>query len=135
MTSKELNEQKIIPLRKELTRLETEYRQLYRQEKANENGLKVANCDNCAHSSIVEITDHNMCLKGNCTYCTGFCYSWAPETEVSAYLRKNHHYDDGIAYRLEKLFGENFATLQDTKLIFEALDFMKKVEETVRQNK
>ena len=130
MTAKELNEQKIIPLRKELTRLETEYRQLYRQEKANENSLKVVNCDNCAHSSIVEITDHNMCLKGNCTCCTGFCYSWAPETEVSAYLRKYHHYDDDIAYRLEKLFGSSFAATKDTELILEGLDFIKRMEKS-----
>lgn len=129
MTSKELNEQKIIPLRRELTRLETEYRRLYRQEKANENGLKVANCDNCAYSSIIEIADHNMCLEGNCTCCTGFCYSWAPETEVSAYLRKNHHYDDDIAYRLEKLFGSNFATTVDKNLLFEAFELIKKIKE------
>lgn len=130
MTAKELKEQKIIPLRKELTRLETEYRQLYRQEKAEENGLKIANCGNCAHSSIIEIADHNMCLEGNCTCYTGFCYSWAPETEVSAYLRQNHHYDDGIAYRLEKLFGSGFAATKDTKLILEGLDFIKRMEKS-----
>lgn len=130
MTAKELNEQKIIPLRKELTRLEIEYRQLYRQEKANENGLKIANCDNCAHSSIIEVGDHNMCLEGNCTCCTGFCYFWAPETEVSAYLRKNHHYDDDVAYRLEKLFGSGFAATKDTKLILEGLDFIRRMEKS-----
>ena len=130
MTSKELNEQKIIPLRKELQLLESQYRTLFRQEKAEENNLRIANCGNCAHSSILEITDHNLCLIGNCTCCQSFCYSWTPETKVSAYLRENHHYDDELAYRLEKLFGEKFATLQDTKLIFEALEFMKKVEES-----
>lgn len=130
MTSKELNEQKIIPLRKELQLLESQYRTLFRQEKAEENNLRIANCGNCAYSSILEIADHNLCLIGNCTCCQSFCYSWTPETKVSAYLRKNHHYDDELAYRLEKLFGEKFATLQDTELIFEALEFMKKVEES-----
>ena len=134
MTSKELKEQKIIPLRKELQLLESQYRTLFRQEKAEENNLCIANCGNCAHSSILEVTDHNLCLIGNCTCCQSFCYSWAPETEVSAYLRKNHHYDDDIAYRLEKLFGSGFAATKDTKLILEGLDFIRKMEKNKHEN-
>ena len=133
MTSKELHEQQIIPLRKKLTELDAEYRRLFRQEKAEENGLKVANCDNCAYSSILEITDHNLCLTGNCTCCTGFCALWHPETEVSAYLRSNHHYDDDLAYRLENLLGSEFATTVDKNLLFEAFELIKKIKEKQKQ--
>jgi hypothetical protein len=107
MTAKELHEQKIIPLRMELRRLEDEYKELYRKECGERIGEK-ANCDNCAFSCILDINDHNGCMGGKCTCCNSWCYTWTPENEVSKFLRKNYHYDSSMFYRLEDVFGSDF---------------------------
>lgn len=107
MTSKELHEQKIIPLRTELRRLEDEYRELYRKECGEKIGEK-ANCNNCAFSCVLDINDHNCCMGGRCTCCNNWCYTWTPENEVSKFLRKNYHYDSSMFYRLENIFDDDF---------------------------
>lgn len=107
MTAKELHNQKIIPLRMELNRLENEYKELYRNECSEKIGEK-ATCDNCAFSCILSIDDHNYCMGGKCTCCNSWCYAWTPENEVSKFLRKNYHYDDSMYYRLEGVFGDGF---------------------------
>lgn len=109
MTAKELHEQKIIPLRMELRRLEDEYKELYRKECGERIGEgEKANCDNCALSCILCIDDHNCCMGGKCTCCNSWCYTWIPENEVSKFLRKNYHYDTSMFYRLEDIFGSDF---------------------------
>lgn len=107
MTAKELHEQKIIPLRMELRRLEDECKELYRKECGEKIGEK-ANCDNCAFSCILRIDDHNCCMGGKCTCCNSWCYTWTPENEVSKFLRKNYHYNSSMFYRLEEIFGDGF---------------------------
>lgn len=113
MTAKELHEQKIIPLRKELKRLEDEYRNLYRKECGEKIGEK-ASCRNCALSCIISVDNHNGCMGGRCTCCNDWCYSWTPENDVSKFLRKNYHYDDSMFYRLEDVFGDGFLKECDT---------------------
>ena len=127
MTSKELHQQKIIPARMELKRLEEEYRLLYREECKEQNGGKPANCDNCAYSCVLEISDHNECMGGKCTCCTGWCYRWMPETDVSAFLRANYPYNIEVYRGLEWLFGDNFLKEADMELVKEALLLIQKV--------
>lgn len=107
MTSKELHEQKIIPLRLELNRLEDEYRELFRKECGDKIGER-ASCKNCAYSCVLSISDHNCCMGGKCTCCNVWCYTWIPENDVSKFLRENYHYDDYLFYRLEDIFGSSF---------------------------
>jgi hypothetical protein len=107
MTSKELHEQKIIPLRLELQRLEDEYRELFRKECGDKIGER-ASCKNCAYSCVLSISDHNVCMGGKCTCCNVWCYKWIPENDVSKFLRENYHYDDDIFYILEDVFGSDF---------------------------
>ena len=107
MTAKELHEQKIVPLRMELRRLEDEYEELYRKECGERIGEK-ASCNNCAFSCILEIGDHNLCMGGKCTCCNCWCYTWAPENEISKFLRTNYKYDSSIFYRLKDIFGDDF---------------------------
>lgn len=131
MTSKELHEQKIIPLRMELNKLEKEYRELYRKECAEKAGVKVADCNNCAYSCILCISDHNECMGGKCTCCNSFCYRWIPENTVSAYLRKNHAYNDEIYHRLEHAFGDDFLKCDNLELLMEMIELMDRVDKYV----
>ena len=133
MTSKELHQQKIIPARMELKRLEEEYERLYREECKEQNGGKPANCDNCAYSCVLDITDHNECMGGKCTCCNGWCYNWMPENDLSAWFRKHHHYNYEIYSRLEHAFGENFLKTGDVGLIMEMLALMEKVDRYVQK--
>ncbi len=133
MTAKELHETRIIPARQELRRLEDEYEKLYRKECAERAGVKVANCDNCAYSCVLMIDDHNGCLGGYCTCCHGFCYKWMPETKVSAYLREHHEYNDGLVYRLEDMFGDDFLKCDDVDLILRALQLMDEIKEKAKE--
>lgn len=131
MTSKELHVQKIIPLRIELERLENEYRELYRKECGEKIGKK-ASCDNCALSCVLSVVDHNICMGGECTCCNDWCYSWIPENDVSAFLRKNYPYDASLFYRLENLLGNNFLKEcnipQKASVAMEALQFAIKMD-------
>lgn len=131
MTAKELHETKIIPMRKALQKLEIEYKELYRKECGEKIG-EIANCDNCAFSCVLSISDHNGCMGGKCTCCNGWCYSWEPENDVSAFLRKNYQYDDELFYRLECLFGDGFLkeckTPEKSNLVMEALRLIAKMD-------
>ena len=134
MTSKELHVNTIIPLREQLRKAEEEYRRLYRKECAENNGLEIANCDNCACSCVLDIDDHNECLGGKCTCCHCFCYSWMPETKVSYYLREHHHYDNDLVYRLKKMFGNDFLKCDDVDLILKAIQLMEEVKAKAKEN-
>lgn len=129
MTSKELHVKRIVPARQEVQVLENKYFDLYRKEKAEENGLKRANCDNCAKSCVLCISDHNECLGGNCTCCHGFCYGWMPENSVSAYLREHHHYNDGMIFRLQEMFGDDFLECDDLELVQKAIALMDEIKD------
>lgn len=108
MTSKELHNEKIIPLRTELKRLEDEYKELKRKECGDMIG-EIASCVNCALSCIItDINGHNACMGDGCTCCNNWCYSWIPENEMSKFIRKNYHYDSSMFYRLEDIFGTGF---------------------------
>ena len=133
MTSKELHVKRIVPTREEVSRLERRYRELFRKEKAAEAGVKVANCNNCAYSCVLSITDHNECLGDRCTCCNDWCYQWMPETPVSAWLRQNKHYDDFLIYKLKDLFGDDFLKCGDVELIKQGLEWMKVVENKTKQ--
>lgn len=113
MTSKELHTQKIVPLRLELQRLEEQYEELFRKECGEKVG-GMANCDNCAYSCVLDVDDHNGCMGGSCTCCHDWCYRWIPENEVSAFLRKNYHYDEHKFYQLRDLFGYDFLNKCDS---------------------
>lgn len=134
MTAKELHETKIIPLRQELRHLEDEYEKLYRKECAEKAGVDKATCDNCAYSCVLMIDDHNGCLGGYCTCCHDFCYKWIPENSVSAYLREHYHYGEGVVFRLEELFGDDFLKCDDVELILRALRLMDEVKEKAKEN-
>lgn len=131
MTSKELHEQKIIPLRQELKRLEDEYRELYRKECGEKIGEQ-ASCRNCANSCIIGLTDHNLCMGGRCTCCNDWCYSWIPENEVSKFLRKHYHYDSEVYYGLENIFGDGFLekciTPEKENIVMEMLQLREKMD-------
>ena len=135
MTAKELHETKIIPARQELRRLEDEYEKLYRKECAEKAGVDKATCDNCAYSCVLMIDDHNGCLGGKCTCCHGFCYQWIPENSVSAYLREHYHYGEGVVFRLEKLFGEDFLECDDIELVLKALELMDEIKEKATEKR
>lgn len=132
MTAKELHEQKIIPLRMELRRLEDEYKELYRKECGEKIGEK-ADCSNCAFSCILSIDDHNCCMGGKCTCCNSWCYTWTPENEVSKFLRKHYHYDSSLFYRLEDIFGSDFLKECDNPkrvaTVMEMLELIAKFDE------
>ena len=135
MTAKELHKTKIVPLRQALDRLEEEYYELYRQECAEKIGAKKADCNTCAQSCVLMIGDHNECLGGNCTCCHSFCYSWTPETKVSAYLRENHKYNDDLVYRLQKMFGNDFLKCNDVDLVLRAIQLMDEIEKAKEANR
>ena len=130
-TSKELHEQAIIPFRKELERLKKEYRDLYRKECGEKIGEK-ASCRNCAMSCVLSVTDHNSCMGGKCTCCNDWCYGWTPENDVSAFLRKNYHYDDSTYYGLTNIFGNDFLkkcnTPQKASVVMEVLQLIEKMD-------
>ena len=107
MTSQELHEQKIIPLRMELNRLEKEYKELVRKECSEKIGER-ARCNNCAMSCIILLNDHNHCMGDKCTCWNDWCYNWTPENDVSKFLREKYHYDDSLFCRLDDLFGSGF---------------------------
>ena len=133
MTSKELHVKRIIPAREEASRLERKYKELFRKEKAEEAGVKIANCGNCAYSCVLEIDDHNGCLGDRCTCCNDWCYKWMLETPVSAWLRQNKHYDDFLIYKLKDLFGDDFLAGDDAELVKRGLEWLKEVEEKNKQ--
>lgn len=135
MTSKELHVKRIVPARQEVNLLEEKYRKLYRKECAEENGLKIANCSNCAYSCVLMIDDHNGCLGGKCTCCNDFCYKWMPETKVSAWIREHHEYDDGLVYRLEDMFGDDFLKCDDVDMIMRALQLMDEVQAKAKEKR
>ena len=135
MTSKELHVKRIVPARQEVRALENKYFDLYRKEKAEENGLKRADCSNCANSCVLMIDDHNNCLGGKCTCCHSFCYSWMPENKVSAYLRKHHEYDEQVVWKLEKMFGEDFLKCDDIDLVLRALQMVDEIKNKVEENR
>ena len=127
MTSKELHEQKIVPLRMELQKLESEYRELYRKECGEKIGARAC-CSNCAYSCVMLIGDHNHCMGGKCTCCNSWCYTWTPENEVSKFLRANHHYDDDVFYRLEDIFGDGFLKkCDDPKKVDIVMDMLQRI--------
>ena len=127
MTAKELHEQKIVPLRIELQRLEREYKELYRKECGEKIGAR-ASCRNCAYSCVLNIDDHNHCMGGKCTCCNDWCYTWAPENEVSKFLRANYHYDDDMFYRLEDIFGDGFLKkCNDPKKVEIVMDMLQRI--------
>ena len=107
MTSKELHEQKIIPARMELNKLEDEWCVLFRKEHGELIGAK-ATCDTCAYSCVEYISDHNECMGGMCTCCNDWCVRWHPENEVSAFLRMYYHYDSHKFMDLQRVFGSDF---------------------------
>lgn len=127
MTAKELHEQKIIPMRQALRKLEEEYKELYRKECGEKVGA-VAGCYNCAYSCVLKIGDHNGCMGGKCTCCNGWCYKWIPENEVSAFLRKNYEYESEVYYRLESLFGDDFLKNGNMELLMEGLHLLAKMD-------
>ena len=127
MTSKELHEQKIIPLRQELQRLESEYRELFRKECGEKIGAR-ASCKNCAYSCVLNIGDHNFCMGSRCTCCYDWCYTWTPENEVSKFLRANYRYDDYMFYRLEDIFGDGFLKkCDDPKKVDIVMDMLQRM--------
>lgn len=132
MTSKELHNQKIIPLRMELKKLEDEYRELYRKECGDKIGEK-ATCNNCAFSCVLNIIDHNYCMGGKCTCCYDWCYSWMPENEVSKFLRNNYHCDASKFHVLEDIFGDDFLeecnNPEHLAMVMEMLELVAKFEE------
>ena len=133
MTAKEFHTTKIIPARQELARLEEEYRRLWKEDKARENGLEKIHCGNCAKSCVLDITDHNGCLGDSCTCCHSWCYQWMPETKVSAFLRKHYKYDIDLVYKLQDLCGDDFLKCDDTDMVFELVNMIKKIEEAAKQ--
>ena len=133
MTSNELHQQKIIPLREELEKLEEEYRKLYRKECAEKIGAERAVCSNCAYSCVLHITDHNCCMNNRCTCCYDWCYNWMPENEVSAYLRKYHQYNHELYYRLEEVFGDDFLQCDNVELLMETLELIEKIDNYIEE--
>ena len=133
MTANELHVKRIVPARQEVSLLEKKYQKLYRQERAEENGLKLANCDNCAYSCVLCIDDHNGCLGGKCTCCHDFCYKWMPETKVSAWLREHREYDEHLVYRLKNMFGDDFLKCDDVDMILRALQLMDEIETKAKE--
>lgn len=132
MTAKELHEQKIIPLRKELRKLEAEYRELYRKECGEKIGER-ASCRNCAMSCITISDDfHNRCMDGKCTCCNDWCYSWIPENNVSRFLRDHYSSSSSKFYRLEDVFGSGFlekcTTPEKENIVMEMLELMAKMD-------
>lgn len=134
MTAKELFETKIIPLRRELNRLEEEWEYLNRLEKGKVAGFEWPTCDNCAYSCVLMIDDHNVCLGGRCTCCNDYCHKWIPENSVSNYLREHYPYGEGVVFRLKELFGDDFLECDDVNLILRALRLMDEVREKVKEN-
>lgn len=134
MTSKELHEQKIIPLRMELKKLEEEYEKLYRKECAEKIGAKRADCSNCAYSCVLYLTDHNECMGGKCTCCNSFCYKWMPENKISAYLREHYAYDYELYSRLEDAFGDDFLKCDNVELLMEMIELIDKIDECVKES-
>lgn len=136
MTSKELHTQKIVPLRLELQKLEDEYRELYHKECGEKVGGK-ASCENCALSCILDIGDHNGCMGGECTCCNSWCYHWIPENEVSAFLRKNYHYDSSKYYSLKNMFGSDFLkeceAPEQIKTVIEMLQLIAKFDGKLKE--
>ena len=134
MTAKELHEQKIIPLQTELRRLADKYKELYRKECGEKIGEE-ANCNNCAFSCILDIGDHNLCMGGQCTCCNCWCYTWAPENEISKFLRTNYKYDSSIFYRLKDIFGDDFLKKCDNPknaaIVMEMLELIAKFDGTL----
>ena len=135
MTSKELHVKRIIPARDEVSRLERRYKELFRKEQAEEAGVKVVNCDNCAYSCVLSITDYNECLGGRCTCCNNWCYKWMPDTPVSTWLRQNRNYDTSLVYQLEEIFGDDFIKSEDVELIKRGLEWMEEVENKTKKIK
>lgn len=133
MTANELHTQKIVPLRMELNKLEEEYRELYRKECAEKIGVERADCSNCAYSCVLHITDHNCCMGNKCTCCHNWCYTWMPENEVSAYLRKHYPCDHEMYYRLEDVFGDDFLKCDNVELIMEMLTLIDKIDNYVKE--
>ena len=127
MTAKELYEQKIVPLRMELQKLEREYKELYQKECGEKIGAR-ASCRNCAYSCVQNIGDHNFCMGGKCTCCYDWCYTWIPENEVSKFLRANYHYKDDMFYRLEDIFGDGFLKkCNDPKKVEIVMDMLQRI--------
>ena len=136
MTANEFYKTKIIPVREELSRLEKEYEKINRKEKAAAAGLEgVANCDNCAYSCVMMISDHNECLGGYCTCCHDYCYKWMPDNEVSNYLREHHHYDEFTVFRLEKVFGDDILKCNNLDLVLKALQLMDEIKAKAKENR
>ena len=131
MTSEEFHTQKIVPLRLELQRLEKQYKE------CGEKVGCVASCDNCAYSCVIDIDSNNSCMGGNCTCYYDWCYKWIPENEVSAFLRKNYHYDEQKFYQLRDLFGYDFLNKCDSQqrveMIMEILKLSAKFSEKLKE--
>ena len=135
MTAKELHETKIIPARQELSRLEEEYKKLYRKECAEKAGLDKATCDNCAYSCVTICSDHNECLGGLCTCCHDYCYKWMAENSVSAYLREYHHSDEFTVFHLQKVFGDDILKCDKLELVLRALRLMDEIKEKATEKR
>ena len=133
MTANEFHIKRVIPMRQELQLLEKEWEKRNRKEKAEAAGLNVANCNNCAYSCVLMIDDHNQCLGGRCTCCNDYCYKWMPDTQVSAWLRKNKPYSEYLIHKLEDVFGSDFLECGDVELIKQGLEWMKEVEDMAKK--
>lgn len=128
MTADEFHKKRIIPLRSELRTLELEYRRRWASDKAKEAGVNRINCDNCARSCVLRISDHNECLGNSCTCCHDWCYKWMPENEVSKYLREHHKYDDHLIYKLEDFFGDDLLECDNVELLLDAIKLIDKMD-------
>ena len=134
MTADEFHIRRVVPARQEVQLLEREWDKRNRAEKAKKAGVDKCTCGNCAYSCVLMISDHNECLGGRCTCCNDYCYMWMPETPISEWLRQNAKYDEGLVHRLEDVFGDDFLKCDDVELIKQGLEWMKEVEDKVKNN-
>lgn len=79
-------------------------------KKAKEDNLKEQfgpkfGCTNCAYSCCVFVGDYcTDCTKGKCIYCNKYCDAYAPENELSAYIRKHYCYEEHMVDTLNDFF-------------------------------
>lgn len=62
-------------------------------------------CHSCVYSCCVFVGDRcTDCTKGKCIYCNKYCDKYMPENELSAYIRKHHHYEENTVRTLNYFF-------------------------------
>lgn len=103
----------------DLKQIENEINELKLQLNQKQNELKKATednlkeqygnnfgCSNCAYTCCVDVGDfHTYCAKSHCIYCRNYCDEYAPENELSAYIREHHYYDESTLSTLNDFFG------------------------------